>query len=41
MMHLFSVGLICGFAVGVQYEQVEDNHYVIVSLGIFDVVIIW
>jgi hypothetical protein len=41
MMHLFSVGMICGFVVGVQYEQVEDNNYVIVSLGIFDVVIIW
>lgn len=41
MMHLFSIGIICGFAVGAQYELVEDNHYVIVSLGIVEVVFIW
>lgn len=40
-MHLFSVGMICGFAIGVQYELIESEHYVIISLGIIDIVIIW
>jgi hypothetical protein len=40
-MHLLSIGMICGFAVGVQYEQLENDNYIIISLGIIDIVIIW
>jgi len=40
-MHLFSVGMICGFVVGIQHETIENDNYVIVSLGIIDIVIIW
>lgn len=41
MMELYSIGLICGFAVGIQHELIEDNNYVIISLGIVEVVLIW
>lgn len=40
-MELYSIGLICGFAVGIQHELIEDNNYVIISLGIVEVVLIW
>jgi len=41
MMELYSIGLICGFTVGVQHEAIEDNNYLILSLGIIEVVFIW
>ena len=40
-MQLLSIGMICGFSVGVQYEQLENDNYIIVSLGIIDIVFIW
>ena len=40
-MELYSIGLICGFAVGILHELIEDNNYVIISLGIVEVVLIW
>jgi hypothetical protein len=40
-MELCTVSLICGFNVGVQYEIVEDENYVIVSLGFLEVVFTW
>ena len=40
-MHLFSIGMICGFALGIQHELIEDNNYIILSLGIVEVVFIW
>jgi hypothetical protein len=41
MMQLYSIGLICGFTVGIQHELIEDNNYIILSLGIVEVVFIW
>lgn len=40
-MYICSVTLICGFSVGVQYEIVENENYIIVSLGIFELVFNW
>jgi hypothetical protein len=40
-MQLYSIGLICGFTVGIQHELIEDNNYIILSLGIVEVVFIW
>lgn len=40
-MELYSIGLICGFTVGIQHELIEDNNYIILSLGIVEVVFIW
>jgi hypothetical protein len=33
--------MICGFAVGMQHELIEENNYLIISLGIVEVVFIW
>ena len=41
MMELYSIGLICGFAVGIQHERIEDDNFFILSLGIVEVVFIW
>lgn len=41
MMELYSIGYICGFAVGMQHELIEENNYLILSLGIVEVVFIW
>lgn len=40
-MYLCSVTIICGFNVGIQYEIVEEENYIIVSLGVFEVVFNW
>lgn len=40
-MELYSIGYICGFAVGMQHELIEENNYLILSLGIVEVVFIW
>ena len=40
-MELCTVSIICGFNVGFQYEIVEDENYVIVSLGFLEIVFNW
>jgi len=40
-MQFYSIGFICGFAVGMQYELIEDENFLILSLGIIEVVFIW
>jgi hypothetical protein len=40
-MELYSISMICGFALGIQHELIEDNNYIILSLGIVEVVFIW
>jgi hypothetical protein len=41
MMEFYSISMICGFAVGMQHELIEENNYLIISLGIVEVVFIW
>jgi len=41
MMSFYSVSFICGFAVGIQHELIEDENFLILSLGIVEVVFIW
>ena len=41
MMEFYSFSYICGFAVGIQHELIEENNYLILSLGIVEVVFIW
>jgi hypothetical protein len=41
MMQLYSIGLICGFTVGIQHELIEDDNFLILSLGIVEIVFIW
>lgn len=41
-MKLHSIGLISGFAIGVQYEDLdEDGEYLILSLGIIEIIFEW
>jgi hypothetical protein len=40
-MEFYSISMICGFAVGMQHELIEENNYLIISLGIVEVVFIW
>lgn len=41
-MKLHSINFISGFAVGVQYEDLaEDGEYVILSLGIVELIFNW
>ena len=41
MVELHSCNLIYGFNLGVQYEEVEGDDYLIVSLGVFELIFIW
>ena len=41
MMEFYSISMICGFTVGAQHELIEDDNYLILSLGIVEVVFIW
>jgi hypothetical protein len=39
-MQLYSVGMICGFTIGIQYELIDSQDYLIISLGIVEIVLI-
>lgn len=41
MVELHSCNAIAGVVFGVQYENVEGDSYLIVSLGIFELIFIW
>lgn len=41
MFELHTCNLIYGFNVGVQYEHLEGDSYLIVSLGIIELIFIW
>jgi hypothetical protein len=40
-MYICSVTVICGFNLGIQYEIVEEENYIILSLGMIEVVFNW
>jgi hypothetical protein len=40
MFSLDSINLICGCMVGVEYEELEDNSFLIVDLFIFQFIFI-
>jgi hypothetical protein len=40
-MEFYSISYICGFTVGIQHELIEKDNYVIISLGIIEIVFIW
>ena len=41
MVEFYGASYICGFTVGIQHELIESDNYVIVSLGIVEIVFIW
>lgn len=43
-MELHSIGLISGFALGVQYEDLTEedgSEYLVISLGILEIILFW
>ena len=40
-MVFWSAHAICGFTLGMQYEEVEEEKYFIVSLGIIELIFTW
>lgn len=40
-MEINSMNLICGFMLGIQYEDLDDERYLIISLGIIEIIITW
>lgn len=41
MVELHAANLIAGVVFGVQYEEIEGDNYLIVSLGVFELIFIW
>ena len=41
MVELHSVNLIVGLMFGVQHEQIDEDNYLIVSLGLVEIILIW
>lgn len=41
MIELHSVNLIKGFMVGVEYEELDGDEYLIVDLGLIQIIFIW
>lgn len=40
-MVLWSVYVICGFNIGLQYEEIDEEKYLIVNLGIIELIFTW
>ena len=41
MIELYSINLIKGFMVGVEYEWLDDEEYLIFNFGIIQVIFTW
>jgi len=40
-MELNSVNLIGGFMLGLQLEDLDDDTYLIIALGIVEIILVW
>ena len=40
-MECLSVNLISGFMLGIQHEALDEENYVIISLGIVEIILVW
>lgn len=40
-MQVHSVSLVTGMMFGVQYEELEGENYVIIALGIVEIILTW
>ena len=41
MVELHSINLIKGLMLGVEYEELEGDEYLIINLGIIQIIFIW
>ena len=40
-MQLHSVNFISGLVFGVQHELLDEENYLIIALGIFEIIFVW
>lgn len=40
-MELYSINLIKGFNIGLQFQSLDENEYLIVSLCIVEIILVW
>lgn len=40
-MEINSIGLVTGFMVGIQHEELHGENYLIISLGIIEIILVW
>lgn len=41
MIELNSINLISGFMLGIQIEELDDDTYMIIALGILEIILVW
>ena len=41
MIEINSISLISGFMLGIQHEELDEDNYLIVSLGILEIILVW
>lgn len=40
-MELYSLGLVSGFVLGVQHEELDDEQYLLIYLGFIEIIFVW
>lgn len=40
-MELYSVNLVSGLMLGIEFEELEGDNYAIIALGIIEIILIW
>ena len=40
-MELYSINLIRGFSLGIQFQSLDEDEYLIVSLCIVEIILVW
>lgn len=41
MVELNNINLITGFMIGIQLEELDDDTYLIISLGLIEIILVW
>ena len=41
MFELYNIGLIKGFMIGIEYEELEGDEFLIINLGLIQFIFVW
>jgi len=41
MVELYNISLIKGIMIGVEYEELDDEEYLIINLGLLQIILVW
>jgi len=41
MVELYNISLIKGIMIGVEYEELDDEEYLIINLGFLQIILVW